>query len=95
MIPAKLPDSPQKHRRNCPQSEIPMYRPIALVTCITAALCGLPGCEKKEKILDVETPAGEIEIRKSDDEIEIEVESEDKTKRTLEIDIPRKTDDSP
>jgi len=40
----------------------------------------LAGCERKEKVLDVETPAGELEIErdKSSGSVGVEIEKKDK-----------------
>ncbi len=43
---------------------------LAMLIVATA----LPGCERKEKILDVETPSGEVEIERSLDTGEVDVE---------------------
>jgi hypothetical protein len=47
--------------------------------CLTAGLLafgsvGFTGCERKEKILDIETPRGEIEVERSIDTGEVDVE---------------------
>ncbi len=45
-------------------------------SAITAIVIGLwtIGCEKKEKILDIETPSGGVQIEKTGDGVEIDVE---------------------
>jgi hypothetical protein len=54
---------------------------VAIVT-ITAALgvsmCGAIGCERKEKVLDVETPHGEVEVERNVDtgQVDVTVERE-------------------
>ncbi|HRA88807.1 MAG TPA: hypothetical protein PK992_12075 [Planctomycetaceae bacterium] len=42
------------------------------IACL-AAMCLLAGCENKEKVLDIETPAGGIEVEKSNDGVEIDI----------------------
>ena len=36
------------------------------------------GCERKEKVLDIETPEGSIEVERSRDTGEIEIETENR-----------------
>lgn len=57
-----------------------------------AAMCLFVGCEQKEKVLDVETPEGELEIEKSDEGVEIEIKANDKTGESLNIKIPKDED---
>ena len=49
-------------------------------TLIAAGMLGLAsltaGCEQKEKVLDIETPEGSIEVERSRDTGEIEIETE-------------------
>ncbi len=54
-----------------------MFRMLAAVSilCLTFASAG---CERKEKVIDIETPGGEIEVLKSDDTGEVEIEINDK-----------------
>lgn len=55
-----------------------------------AFLCLLTGCEKKEeKVLDIETPAGGIEIKQSTDGVKIDLQSGDKGGDSIKIDVPR------
>ena len=71
-------------------------RAIVIATvCLVAAVCMLAGCEKKEKVLDIDTPAGGIEIEKSDNNIKIEIKSKEKDGSSVEIDIPKDTNKSP
>jgi len=46
--------------------------------CVAAALSigSFAGCETKEKIIDVETPAGNIEVHETTDSGAIEVEAD-------------------
>lgn len=46
---------------------------IALML-LSFSACALTGCEKKEKVLDVETPAGEVEINRDKDSGSVGVE---------------------
>jgi hypothetical protein len=41
---------------------------------LTFSACTLVGCEKKEKVLDVETPSGELEIERDKDSGSVGVE---------------------
>ncbi|QDU49239.1 hypothetical protein [Gimesia panareensis] len=45
---------------------------IALML-LSFSACALTGCEKKEKVLDVETPAGELEINRDKDSGSVDV----------------------
>lgn len=57
---------------------------------ILAFLCLLTGCEKKEeKVLDIETPAGGIEIKQSADGVKIDLQSGDKGGDSIKVDLPR------
>ncbi len=38
----------------------------------------LSGCERKERVLDVETPNGQVEVNRNVDSGEVEVEVEEK-----------------
>lgn len=38
------------------------------------SVCSLSGCERKEKVLDVETPAGGLEIEKDKDSGSVGIE---------------------
>jgi hypothetical protein len=53
-----------------------IWTAAATALILTAGL--LAGCERKEKILDIETPEGGIEVERSLDSGEIDVEVEDK-----------------
>jgi len=52
-----------------------------------ALLAAFAGCEKKEKVLDIQTPGGGIEIEKSRDGVEIEIERKKKDSAGTEIRI--------
>ena len=51
-------------------------------TLIAAGMLSLAsltaGCEQKEKVLDIETPGGSIEVERSRDTGEIEIETENR-----------------
>lgn len=47
---------------------------LASSLAMFVAAAALTGCERKEKILDVETPNGEIEVERSLDTGEVDVE---------------------
>lgn len=48
---------------------------VAFVVC---SLAFAFGCEQKEKVLDIETPALDIEVEKSSDNGEVDVKIDDK-----------------
>lgn len=53
--------------------------PTAAASILFAAMLLVgPGCERKEKILDIETPGGGVEVEKDEDSgsVEVDVESE-------------------
>lgn len=39
-------------------------------------MCALTGCERKEQVLDVETPASDVEVERNIDTGEVDVEVE-------------------
>lgn len=41
---------------------------------ITSAVVFFNGCERKEKVIDVETPAGDVEVERSPDTGEVDVD---------------------
>jgi len=46
------------------------------------------GCEQKEKVLDIETPKGGIEVEKSGGGVEIDIKSKDGDGKSIKIDVP-------
>jgi hypothetical protein len=40
------------------------------------SVCALTGCERKEKVIDVETPGGDVEVQRNKDTGEVDVEVE-------------------
>lgn len=59
-----------------------MHRTQYLTKCLAAAALVLgsiafTGCERKEKILEIETPSGKIEVERSIDTGEVDVEITD------------------
>lgn len=48
-------------------------RKLAALTLLCGSLCGVAGCERKETLLDVETPGGQIEVERSKDTGAIDV----------------------
>ena len=51
---------------------------IGLVgTVVALPTLSFVGCERKEKVIDVETPAGEIEVERNIDTGEVDVEIQD------------------
>lgn len=39
-------------------------------------MCAVTGCERKEKVIDVETPGGDVEVERDQDTGKVEVEVE-------------------
>lgn len=46
------------------------------------------GCENKEKVLDVETPAGQVEVERNRDTGEVNVDATREEDRIIDIDTP-------
>jgi hypothetical protein len=46
------------------------------------------GCDNKETMLDVETPAGEVEVERDRDTGDIDVDATDEDDKLLDIDTP-------
>ncbi|MGD9632972.1 MAG: hypothetical protein AB7G28_14670 [Pirellulales bacterium] len=44
--------------------------------CAGVGMCALTGCERKEKVIDVETPGGNVEVERNVDTGAVEVEVE-------------------
>lgn len=44
--------------------------------CAGIGACALTGCERKEKVIDVETPGGDVEVNRNIDTGKVEVEVE-------------------
>ena len=51
-----------------------VFRSVMLFTLLCGSLSGFAGCNRKEKLIDIETPAGEIEVERSKDTGKIDVE---------------------
>ena len=48
-----------------------------LVSCCAGiGACALTGCERQEKVIDVETPGGDVEVNRNIDTGKVEVEVE-------------------
>lgn len=46
-------------------------------SCVAGiGMCALTGCERKEKVLDIETPASDVEVERNIDTGEVDVEVE-------------------
>lgn len=54
---------------------------ITAVCLLAATLVAISGCERKEKVLDIETPGGEVEV--------------DRDPETGDTDVEVNTDDDP
>lgn len=61
--------------------------PLATLSLITMSL--FVGCERRETVLDIETPEGGVEVEKSGDGVEIDIKSGDRDGESIRIDIPR------
>lgn len=46
------------------------------------------GCENKEKVLDVETPSGQVEVERNRDTGEIDVDAAKEEDSVIDIDTP-------
>jgi hypothetical protein len=44
--------------------------------CAGLGACALTGCERKEKVIDVETPGADVEVERNIDTGEVDVEVE-------------------
>lgn len=42
--------------------------------CAGVGMCALTGCERKETVIDVETPGGEVEVERNVDTGAVDVE---------------------
>lgn len=48
-----------------------------LMSCVAGVgMCAFTGCERKEKVLDVETPGGDVEVERNLDTGAVDVEVE-------------------
>ncbi len=47
---------------------------IAAALLTTVFFTALPGCERKEKLIDIETPSGEVEVERDKDSGAVDVE---------------------
>jgi hypothetical protein len=46
------------------------------------------GCENKEKILDVETPSGQVEVERNRDTGAVDIQATEKEDQVLDVDTP-------
>jgi hypothetical protein len=44
--------------------------------CAGVGVCAFTGCERKEKVIDVETPGGDVEVERNIDTGAVDVEVE-------------------
>ena len=44
--------------------------------CAGVSMCALTGCERKEEVIDVETPGVDVKVERNKDTGEVEVEVE-------------------
>ena len=49
-----------------------------MLFCFSCGMAAFNGCERKERVLDVETPEGELEVDRNIDTGEVEVNVTDK-----------------
>lgn len=54
------------------------YATLAGLLTAAALLLGTAGCERKEKVLDVDTPGGGIEVQRDKKTGDIDIKVEDK-----------------
>jgi hypothetical protein len=47
---------------------------VAAICLAIAAIAFVPGCERKDKVLDIETPGGEVEVERNRDTGDVDVE---------------------
>lgn len=50
-----------------------VFRSVMLFTILCGSLSGFAGCNRKEKVIDIETPAGDIEVERSKDTGKIDI----------------------
>ena len=73
-----------------------LVRTFAVATAFAGAL-SLAGCERKEKVLDIEAPGVDIEVHRSKDKLEIETNGKkdnvvDIEARGVELEVRRPDD---
>jgi len=54
------------------------------VVAATACAWSITGCERKEKVLDIEAPGVDIEVHKSDRKVEVETDRD----KSVDIEVP-------
>ena len=47
---------------------------LLMSCCAGVGMCALTGCERKETVIDVETPGGEVEVERNVDTGAVDVE---------------------
>lgn len=55
---------------------------------LSAAVLFSLGCENKEKVLDIETPRGQVEVERDRDTGEVDVDAVKKEDSVIDIDTP-------
>jgi hypothetical protein len=85
---AKSPDSYIFHHRACPDAPDTRFltaksltmktRFLASALLLAACALGSSSCDRKEKVLDVDTPGGGIQIEKDKKSGEVDIKIEDK-----------------
>lgn len=55
---------------------------------LSAAMLLSLGCENKEKVLDIETPRGQVEVERDRDTGEVDVDATKKEDSIIDIDTP-------
>ena len=53
------------------------FSPVCLVAALAASSFCMTGCEQKEKVLDVETPGGSLEVERSTETGNVDIEIDD------------------
>ncbi|MEJ7592641.1 MAG: hypothetical protein WKF77_13910 [Planctomycetaceae bacterium] len=50
-----------------------MFRSLMIVMVLCGSLSGFAGCDRKEKVIDIETPAGDFEVERSKDTGKVDI----------------------
>ena len=50
-----------------------VFKSLLVFTVLYGSLSGFAGCNRKEKVIDIETPAGDIEVERSKDTGKIDI----------------------
>ncbi|QDS99478.1 hypothetical protein [Adhaeretor mobilis] len=61
---------------------------IGAAVLLMAALGTLSGCDNKEKVIDIETPAGDVEVERDKDTGDVGVDVKKKEDKVVDIETP-------